>query len=339
MELMMNRRIAIASILTLSLAALGCRSGGEGGGAAGPAIVTVDGSSTVFPISQALAESFQAATPGARVTVGVSGTGGGFEKFCNGELDITGASRPIRPSEIEACAAKGIEFIELPVAFDGLAVVVHPSNTWVDHLTVDELKRMWEPTAQGTVMRWNQIRPTWPDQEIRLFGPGVDSGTFDYFTAAVVGEEKSSRGDFTSSEDDNVLVQGVSSDPLALGYFGLAYYEPNAARLKLVPIDDGVAENGTAPVAPSATTVADATYQPLSRPLFIYVSVASAARPEVAGFIHHLADHANEVVAPTGYIPLPADIYARVRAKFDERRTGSHFTHGSQVGVSISDLL
>ena len=202
-------------------------------------LIKVDGSSTVFPITEAVAEEFQKRNPKVKVTVGISGTGGGFKKFCNGETDISDASRPIKESEVGLCNKNGVGYIELPVAYDGLAVMVNPKNTWVTSMTVKELKRLWEPEAQGRIIRWSQIRPGWPDKEIRLFGPGVDSGTYDYFTEAIVGKEHSSRGDFTASEDDNVLVQGIATDPLSLGFFGFAYYEHNKDKLKLVAIDYG----------------------------------------------------------------------------------------------------
>ncbi len=229
--------------------------------------VIVDGSSTVYPITAAASEEFNQYAPNVRIPVGVSGTGGGFKKFCAGETDIQDASRPVTPKEVETCAAAGIEFIELPVAYDGLAVVVNPQNDWVDHLTVDELKKVWEPAAQGKITNWNQVRDGFPDLPLKLYGPGTDSGTFEYFTEAIVGKAKESRGDYQASEDDNVLVQGVSGDKGALGYFGLAYVTENAGKIKAVPVKKGDA----APVGPSIETVKDGTYQPLSRPLFIYI--------------------------------------------------------------------
>jgi len=311
--------------------------GGGGGGAAG--IISIDGSSTVFPITEAVAEEFQKTNP-ARVTIGVSGTGGGFKKFCNGETAISGASRPIKPTEIELCGAQSIDYIELPVAYDGIAVVVHPDNDWVDQFTVEELKVMWEPQAQNKVKLWSQIREGWPDEEIHLFGPGVDSGTFDYFTAAIVGEEHASRGDFTSSEDDNVLVQGVPSDKLALGFFGFAYYAENDDKLKLVPIDDGDEGNGAGPIAASPTTVADGTYQPLSRPIFIYVNKAQAERPEVQAFVDFYLENATSLVEEVGYISLPERAYDLAADRFKKRVVGSVFAgSGSRVGVTVEDLL
>ena len=256
------------------------------GGEAPPALITLDGSSTVFPIAEAVAEEFGKANPDVRTpTVGISGTGGGFQKFCRGETDISNASRPIRPAEIEACQKAGVEYIEVPIAYDGLAIVVNPKNTWATTITVDELKTLWAPEAQGKITRWNQVRASWPDREIRLFGAGVDSGTYDYFTEAIVGKEGASRGDFTSSEDDNVLVQGVASDELALGFLPLAYVEENRERLKIVAGRRREGRQRRGPIIPSAQTVRDGTYQPLSRPLFIYVSRKAADRPEVQQFV------------------------------------------------------
>lgn len=322
--------------LCVFLGALGCN---KGGGEGSDAIIEIDGSSTVFPITEAVAEEFQAAHD-ARVTVGVSGTGGGFQKFCRGEIVITGASRPIKSSEVEMCAEAGLEYIEIPVAYDGLAVVVHPDNDWVDHLTVAELQALWRPEAQQRVTRWSQIRTGWPDEEIHLFGPGVDSGTYDYFTKAIVGEEHSSRGDFTSSEDDNVLVQGIAGDRLALGFFGYAYYASNQSRLRIVPIEDGDETNGAGPIIPSPETVADGTYQPLSRPIFIYVSQAAAERPEVDAFVQFYLTEGNALVSEVGYIQLPQRAYELGRERFTGRIAGSVFgAGGSRVGVSVEEML
>ncbi len=312
---------------------------GTGGGSGGSgSIISIDGSSTVFPITEAVAEEFQA-TSKARVTIGVSGTGGGFKKFCGGETAISGASRPIKPSEVEMCKAKGIEYIELPVAYDGLAVVTHAGNTWVDHMTVAELKTLWQPEAQGQIKKWSQIREGWPDKEIHLFGPGVDSGTYDYFTKAINGEEHASRGDYTSSEDDNVLVQGISTDELALGFFGFAYYEANQKKLKLIPIDDGDETNGAGAIAPSVASVADGTYQPLSRPIFIYVSKAATDRPEVNAFVKFYIENAATLSAEVGYIPFPVDTYGLVEKRYEARTVGSVFSEGSKVGVTVKELL
>jgi len=316
------------------LLAASCGGGGQEGG-----IIRIDGSSTVFPITEAVAEEFQKENP-ARVTIGVSGTGGGFKKFCSGETAITGASRPIKPTEIELCGGHGVDYIELPVAYDGIAVVVHPDNDWVDHLTVEELKVLWQPEAQTKVVRWSQVRQGWPDEEIHLFGPGVDSGTFDYFTKAIVGEEHASRGDFTSSEDDNVLVQGISTDGLALGFFGYAYYAENSGKLRLMPVDDGDEGNGAGPIAASPTTVADGTYQPLSRPIFIYVDKGAAERAEVQAFVDFYLRNATVLVEEVGYIALPKRAYDLVSERFTNRVTGSLFAgSGSKVGVTVEDLL
>jgi phosphate transport system substrate-binding protein len=296
--------------------------------------VKLDGSSTVFPISEAMAEEFQAVHRNVKVTVGLSGTGGGFEKFCRGEVDIANASRPIKKSETELCTANHIEFVELPVAFDGLSVVINPKNDWVDHLTVEELKRIWEPGS--TVKRWSDVRTGWPQEEIVLAGAGTDSGTFDYFTAAVVGEERASRPDYIASEDDNVLVQAVSDSIHALGYFGYAYYAENAGRLKVVPIDQGDGK----PVAPSIETINNGTYRPLSRPLFIYVSRSASERAEVQEFVrYHLSEEGIPLVSQVGYVELPEKIYTRVRERFEGRILGSVFAGGSQVGVTIEELL
>ena len=320
-------RAWISAVGILAMAAA-CGGGDSRDGAASSAaqVITADGSSTVFPITEAVAEEFQKGNAGLRVTVGASGTGGGFQKFCRDETDISDASRPIKATELDACSKAGIDFIELPVAYDGIAIVVHPRNTWVDSITVAELKKLWEPAAQGQVTRWNQIRAGWPDQEIHLFGAGVDSGTFDYFTEAIVGKEALSRGDYTSSEDDNVIVQGVSGDQYALGYFGYAYYEQNKDKLKLVPVDDGDAANGAGAVAPSPETVAGGSYRPLSRPVFIYAKVKALSRPEVLKFVEFFLTQGAPLVREVGYIPLTAAEQELVRARFAARKTGTMYT-------------
>jgi phosphate transport system substrate-binding protein len=306
---------------------------------AAPSIIAIDGSSTVFPITEAVAEEFRAQTP-ARFTIGVSGTGGGFQKFCNGETAITGASRPIKPSEVTQCKDKAIEYIELPVAYDGISVVVNPANDWAAHMTVAELKALFRPEAQGDVKRWSQVRAGWPDREIHLFGAGVDSGTYDYFTAAIVGTEHASRGDFTSSEDDNVLVQGVVMDKLALGFFGYAYYAENQTKLKIVAVDDEQDDNGKGPIAPSPQSVIDGTYSPLSRPIFIYVSKAAVGRPDVDAFVRFYLEQGRKLVSEVGYIPLPERAYTLVLRRFSNRVLGSVFGgSGSNVGVSVEALL
>jgi len=273
--------------------------------------IKIDGSSTVYPITEAVAEEFRVDNPKVKVTIGISGTGGGFKKFGRGETDISDASRPIKQKEIEVCQESNISYVNLEVAYDGLAVIINPENDWVDHFTVDELRILWEPAAQGVIMKWNQIRPEWPNEEIHLFGPGVASGTFDYFTEAVVGESGSSRGDFTASEDDNVLVQGVAGDKYGLGFFGLAYYEENADKLKLVAVD-----GGGGPVQPSIETVSNGTYTPLSRPLFIYVNSKAAARKEVQAFVKFYLDNAPVLSEEVGYVPLPEEAYTLQAEKF-----------------------
>ena len=300
-------------------------------------LVKIDGSSTVFPITEAMAEEFQKAERGkTQVTVGISGTGGGFKKFCRGETDISDASRPIKDSEKKLCVENGIEFIELPAALDALTVVINPKNTWVDHLTVEELKKAWEPAAQGKITNWNQIRPGFPNRPLVLFGAGTDSGTYDYFVEAIV-EGKSSRGDFTASEDDNMLVQGVANDINAMGFFGLAYYEENKGKLKAVPIS----WKGSKPVLPSVANAKNASYQPLSRPIFIYVSKKSIeSKPHVDRFVQFYMDkrHAAALVKEVGYVPLPDKAYAAALEKSRKRVTGTVF-HGAEVGVGIEELM
>lgn len=344
----MHRAMTILLTGTLALVLAGCskhRAGGSGGEKGGvgkearASIISIDGSSTVFPITEAVAEEFGKKHE-TKVTIGVSGSGGGFKKFCKKETDISGASRPIKPSEVELCKKNGVEYVELPISYDGIAVVVHKEAEWVDKMTVVELKRLWAPEAQGKIIRWNQVRTGWPDKEIHLFGPGVDSGTYDYFTHAIVGKEHSSRGDFTSSEDDNVLVQGIAGDKGALGFFGFAYYIENKGKLKIVPIDDEKTQNGAGAIAPSLESVGKGTYQPLSRPLFIYVSTRAAERQEVQTFIQFYLDEGRPLVKEVGYIPLPDKAYGLVKARFDERIVGSVFGGGgSKVGVTIEGLL
>jgi phosphate transport system substrate-binding protein len=288
-------------------------------------------------VSEAFAEEFQNES-GTRVTVGLSGTGGGFKKFCRGETDISGASRPISASEMEACKAAGIEFIELPVALDAIAVIVNPQNDWVECMTVDELKTMWEPEAQGKIDNWSQVRADFPERELSLYGPGVDSGTYDYFTAAVVGKEHSSRGDFTATEDDNIIIQGVSTDENALGFLGLAYLTENLARVKAVAIEQ---PDGSC-VSPSVETARDASYQPLARPLFMYVNKAHAEEnKEVRSYVEFVLDPQNAIalVAEVGYVPLPEEAFTMGQAKFEARKTGTFFGGESKIGVKIEDLL
>lgn len=299
--------------------------------------IIIDGSSTVAPITAAVAEEFQRENPNIRVPVGISGTGGGFKKFCAGETDISNASRPIKESEFEECAKNGIEYIELPVAFDGLAVMVNPANDWVECLTVDELKKIWEPEAEGVITNWSQVREGFPDRPLNLYGAGVDSGTYDYFTQAIVGKEGASRGDFLPSEDDNVLVQGIAGDENALGFFGLAYYEQNADKLKLVAIDN----NDGNCVLPDIDTVSRALYQPLARPIFIYVNRARVdEKPILDAFIDFYMDNAKVLSREVGYVPLTDEIYELAKKRYDNRVVGSIYGGGgSQVGVSLADLL
>jgi phosphate transport system substrate-binding protein len=296
------KRISVLFVAVSLAGAIGACGGGESSSDGLTGYVRIDGSSTVFPVTKAVAEEFQIVNQGVRVTVGISGTGGGFKKFCAGETDISDASRPIKDSEREMCAESGIEPIEVTVAYDGLAVMVNPSNDFASCMTVDELKRMWEPGSE--VSRWSQVRDGWPDEEVILYGPGTDSGTFDYFTEAIVGEEDASRPDFTASEDDNVLVQGIAGDPYSLGYFGYAYYAENTDKLKLVAVD-----GGEGCVAPSPQTVQDVEYQPLSRPLFIYLSRTALQRPEVEAFVRYYLTNASELVPQVGYVPLDAQAY------------------------------
>ena len=344
MKMLQLRQVAPLVILGLTLAACGpsaqdARTAGSGGAAAGPTLVTLDGSSTVFPISEAVAEEFQKANQGTRVTVGISGTGGGFQKFCRGEIDIADASRPISATEVATCEKAGIPYIELPIAYDGIAIAVNPKNNWAANITVAELKTLWAPEAQGKVKTWSQVRKNWPNREVHLFGAGVDSGTYDYFTEAINGKAKASRGDFTSSEDDNVLVQGISNDELALGFLPFAYFEENAARLKLVPVDDSKAGNGEGPIAPSPDTIRTGTYQPLSRPVFIYVSAKAAEKPDVQRFVDFYLKNADNLVREVNYVGLGANAYQLVSDRFAKKTTGSVFSGQNTVGVTIDQLL
>jgi phosphate transport system substrate-binding protein len=299
-------------------------------------IVKVDGSSTVFPVTEAVAEDFQKAKKQkVKVTVGISGTGGGFKKFCRNEIDISNASRPILKPEMADCQKAGIEYFELPVAFDALTVVVNPKNSFIKQLTIAEMKKMWEPAAQGKVTRWNQVNPAWPDQPMKLFGPGADSGTFDYFTEAVVGKSKSSRGDFTASEDDNVLVQGVSRDVNGLGYFGYAYYIENKDKLKAVPI---VNDKGQA-VAPSMEAVLKGTYTPLARPIFIYVNAKSLGKPEVKEFVEYYMQNGAALAKEVKYVPLPGSAYRTALEHVQKGKKGTVFGGTAEVGVTIDELL
>lgn len=273
--------------------------------------IKIDGSSTVYPITEAVAEEFRVEQPDVKVTVGVSGTGGGFKKFGRGEIDINDASRPIKEQEAATCKENNISYVELKVAFDGLVIVVNKENTWVDHFTVEELKKIWEPEAQEKITKWNQIRSTWPAADFHLYGPGVASGTYDYFTEAIVGKSGSSRGDYTASEDDNVLVQGIAGDKNGIAFFGLAYYTENKENLKLAGVD-----NGKGPVLPSIETVKNGTYAPLARPVFIYVTDAASKRPEITSFVNFYLANGASLVSDVGYIPLTAEEYQSEIAKF-----------------------
>jgi phosphate transport system substrate-binding protein len=331
---------AVPVLLSLSLVACGgSPSSTSGGGAPAGGDIRVDGSSTVFVLSEAVAEEFRKAGNQTRVTVGQSGTGGGFQKFCRGETDLNDASRPISKTEMQACQSAGVNFFEIPVAYDGIAIVVNPKANWINEITVAELKILWSPDAQGKITRWNQVRAGWPDREIHLYGAGVDSGTYDYFTEAVVGKARASRGDFTSSEDDNVLVQGVAGDELALGFLPFAYYRENQQRLKLVPVDNGKTEDGGGAIAPSFDAIRNGTYQPLSRPLFIYVSDKALARPEVQQFVDFYVGNVGKLAEEVGYVQLGDEGYRLVAEHFKKRQPGTLFEGGAQVGVTIEQLL
>ena len=298
-------------------------------------IVKIDGSSTVYPITEAVAEEFQKAKKNAiKVTVGISGTGGGFKKFCRGETDISDASRPISKKEMDACKEAGITYYELPVAFDALTVVINPANDFIKSLKPADLKKIWEPAAQGKITNWNQVDPSYPNLPLKLYGPGADSGTFDYFTEAIVGKAKSSRGDYTASEDDNVLVQGVSRDKGALGYFGFAYYIENQKKLKAVPIF-----NGKTNVAPSPAAVEDGTYNPLARPIFIYVNVKSLDKPEIKEFVEFYMKHAAKLTKEVKYVPLPAKAYTMNMEHIAKKKIGTVFGGEEAVGIKIEELL
>lgn len=307
-----------------------------GAHAAQAQVVKVDGSSTVYPITEAVAEEFQKAKKNAiKVTVGISGTGGGFKKFCRGEIDIADASRPILKKEMEACKEAGIEYIELPIAFDALTVVKNPKNTFLKELTVEQLKAIWEPAAQGKITKWNQVNPAWPDAPIKLFGAGSDSGTFDYFTEAIVGKAKSSRGDYTASEDDNVLVQGVSRDVNAIGYFGYAYYAENKGKLSAVPI---IEKAGKPAVSPSEETVIKGTYQPLSRPIFIYINPKALDKPEVKEFVAFYMKNAAGLTKEVKYVPLSGKAYTTNMEHVEKKKIGTVFGGTAEVGVTIEEL-
>jgi phosphate transport system substrate-binding protein len=301
--------------------------------------IIIDGSSTVYPVTAAAAEEFRRYAKDVRTSVGISGTGGGFKKFCAGETDIQDASRPISTTEVMECQAKNIEYIEVPVAFDGLAVVVSPKNSFVTCLTKAELKKIWEPEAQGKITNWRQVRDSFPDKPLKLFGPGTDSGTFDYFTQAINGTEKASRGDFQASEDDNVLVQGVSNDDGALGYFGYAYVVENQGKVKAVQVDD---KGDGKCVSPSVDTVKNGTYQPLSRPIFMYVKKTSFEKPEIKGFVNFYLSKSFTPLIQTrevGYISLDDKFYEAIIKRFNAGTVGTLFPKGAEVGATLDRYL
>jgi phosphate transport system substrate-binding protein len=318
-------------LVTLALILAGCGGGGggeeekkkedekkedtkaeKGGGGAGQ--IAIEGSSTVLPITQAAAEGFNQQNPDVQITVGGSGTGDGFEAFCNGDTQISNASRPIKDDEVQSCQENGIEFVEIPVALDGLSVVVNPQNDFAENITLDQLRTLWEPDAEGQITTWNQVNPEWPEQQINLYGPGTESGTFDFFTERVNGEEGTSRSDYQASEDDNVLVQGVSGDPNALGYFGFGYFEQNQQQLKALNVDS---------IVPTAETIQSGEY-PLSRPLFIYVSTqALEENPSVQEFVNFYLENLNQFVEQAQYVPLSDAGLQEARERFQNRTTGT----------------
>jgi phosphate transport system substrate-binding protein len=330
MQINTIRRAVMGALAALTVGAVAAPASAQS------STVRIDGSSTVFPVTEAVAEEFQKSKKNQiKVTVGVSGTGGGFRKFCRGETDVQNASRPITKSEMAECQKNGVQYIEMPVAYDALSVVVNPKNEWLKEISVEDLKKIWEPAAQGKITRWNQVNPAWPDRAIKLFGAGTDSGTFDYFTEAVNGKSKASRGDFTASEDDNVLVQGVSRDVDALGFFGFAYYAENRDKLKSLPIS----WKGGKAVAPTSDTVVNGTYQPLSRPIFIYVNANSAKRAEVREFADFYNRNASKLVKEVKYVPLPAAAYTYNVDALAKNRVGTKFGGENLVGVTIEQLM
>jgi phosphate transport system substrate-binding protein len=331
-----RKRSSLAAVAAAAIVA-GALGGASTTAGAADKLVQIDGSSTVYPITEAVAEEFQKAQRGAvKVTVGISGTGGGFKKFCRGETDVSDASRPILKEEMAECARNGIRYVELPVAYDALTVAVSKQNSWVDYLTVAELKKMWAPEAQGKVTNWKEIRPSFPDAPLQLAGAGADSGTFDYFTEAIVGKAKSQRGDYQATEDDNVTIQFISRSKNAIGYFGLAYFVENQDKLKAVPIK---ADDGAPAVLPSIATVNSGAYQPLSRPIFIYVKEASLARPEVKAFVEFYLRHGAELSKEVGYVDLPAKAYELALANLNKKKLGTAFGGVPEVGVKVEELL
>ncbi len=325
----------IKNLLTVAALTLVASCGSGSSGKVEP--IEIDGSSTVYPITEKIVEQFKAANnPSEEITVSFSGTGGGFKKFCAGETDINDASRPISKDEMELCKQNEVFYIELPVAFDALTVAVNPQNTWATEITVGELKKIWEPEAQRTVSKWNQVRPNWPDRPLKLYGPGRDSGTFDYFTEAIVGEAGASRSDYTASEDDEILERGVSSDVNALGYFGFSYYEQNQNELKALAIDNGEGS----PVLPSVKAVENNQYRPLARPLFIYVNAAQVRdNPLMSDFLDFYLQNAAEVVGTVGYVPFDADDYLVLYRNYHKTKVGTVFGGESQFELTIDEVL
>lgn len=298
-------------------------------------IIKIDGSSTVYPITKAAADKFQISKKNAiNVTVDISGSGGGFKKFCRGEIDIVNASRPILKNEIKDCKNSRVQFVEIPVAFDALTVAVHPENTWSTTMTVAELKKMWEPAAQGKITKWNQINPAWPDESFDLYGADTDSGTFDYFTEAIVGKIKSSRNDFTESENDNVLVEGVTSNKNGLGFFGFAYYIEDQTKVTAVAIN-----NGKGGILPSVETVENGNYQPLSRPIFIYVNAKAIEKSEIKEFVEFYMKNAILLVKEAKFFPLPPRAYTTMMEHFNKKRVGTVFNGVTAVGLTIDELI
>jgi phosphate transport system substrate-binding protein len=332
-------KVVLALVVMCTVLSSACNKGGTNSSSGETAVIKIDGSSTVFPVTEAVAEEFQREKQGkVHVTVGISGTGGGFKKFVRGEIDIADASRPILAEEMAQAKANGIEYIELPIAFDALTVVVNTQNTWVDYMTVAELKKIWEPDAQGKITHWNQIRPQWPNEKLALFGAGADSGTFDYFTEAVAGKPKASRGDYTASEDDNVLVQGVEGNKYAVGYIPYAYFAPHSNRMKAVPIQwekNKVQE----PVPPSPENVLAGTYNPLSRPLFIYVSRKSMDKPEVKEFVEFYLKNVGTLSKEVKYLPLPDTAYQMAMDRVRNLQTGTGFAGIPEVGLTVEEIL
>ncbi len=302
-------------------------------------VVKIDGSSTVYPLTEAVAEDFQITHHETKVTVGISGTGGGFKKFCRGETDIQDASRPITKEEMAVCRENSVTYFEFPIAFDSITVVVSPKNTWLKEVSVADLKKIWEPAAQGKITKWNQVRAEWPDAPIKLYGAGSDSGTFDYFTEAVVGKAKASRGDYTASEDDNTLVQGIKDDKNALGYIPYAYFEANKSKLRAVGIVGGEKAPKKVAIMPTKASVIDGTYFPLSRPIFIYVSAKSATRPEIRNFTEFYLKNIAKLADQVKYVALPPKAYTLGLKHFKDGKLGTKFGGEPKIGLRIEEIL